>query len=73
MTTRNNNAPGEFRPASIIYRDFGIPRSQLRALAERGVIRAHEKVDVDGINVMRVYSVADVARYMDGGGTADGD
>lgn len=68
---QQQNAPGEYRPASIIYRDYGIPRSQLRGLADRGIIRAHEKYDIDGINIMRVYSVADVARYLDGGGSTN--
>ena len=60
-----------YRPATFIYRQYGVPRSTLRAAAESGRVAWREVFDIDGINLMKVYAVEDVEKLLNGEGVSD--
>ena len=53
----------KYLPASKIYREYSIPRSLLRELAEEGTIRLVVKELPSG-SVMNLYCVEDIEKYM---------
>lgn len=53
-------------PASIIYRDMGIPRSMLHDLVERGVIDCDVRHLPDG-RTMKLYDADKIAAWMNQG------
>lgn len=58
------------RPATYVYANYGLPRSQLRELADAGVIHSEERLSIDGVNMMRLYDCDAIERYLNGDAAA---
>lgn len=48
---------------TMAYKEYGIPRSMLRSLAEQGVVRMDERT-TGGPFVLKLYSETDIRNYL---------